>query len=251
MDDLKRIMSSDFKIWKSQLAIYSKENLEKILSNFCKICGPRFFFMDYYQGRLILDTSTPSSSILGGYSKEFVEEKGFGFFEFLLDLSEREWMSKVNDAAYDVFLATPIELREDWVLTFDLAIKRIDGHKVVLRHRLIPYKLCDKGHLWISLCYAIISGQRKIGNPTMFNKKTNEHFEYINGRFVKKELIDLSDDERLILDHMIKGFTGEHIAMALNISESSLRRKKYLLYQRVGVNTNAELVHWAHTNGII
>jgi len=251
MDDLEKIMASDFKIWKNQMKIFNKENLEKLLSRLNRICGPRFYILDYFQGRIIVDDTTLSPDILGGYSKEFIEEKGFKFFDILFDPEERKWSGDIHHATFDIFCNTPVENRTSWVLSYDLTIKRIDGHKVIVHHRLMPFILDDRGNMWFALAYVVVSGQKKFGNPTLANKKTNVVFEYIDGKFVKKATVFLSDEERMIIDYMVKGYIGDHIAAELGISASSLRRKKFLLYQRVGVSTNAELIHWAHLNGII
>jgi len=251
MDGLEKIKASEFKIWKSQLKTYNKENLERVLSKFCKISGPRFYIMDYFQGRIIVDSLSSTSSVLGGYPKEIIEKKGFDFFEIILDPKERLLLGEVNDSAYAIFSETPLEFREDLELSYDLTVKRADGQKVILNHRVMPYQLDDNGNLWLTLCCVGLSNQKKSGNPTLTNKKTKEYYEYIDGKFVKKELIVFSNEEKLILDYTIKGYLGEYIAMELGVSVSSLRRKKFLLYQRVGVNTTAELIHWAHLNGAI
>ena len=251
MDDLEKIMASDFKIWKSQMKIFNKENLEMLLSRLNRICGPRFYIMDYFQGRIIVDGSTLASEILGGYSKEFIEEKGFAFFDVIFEPDERQWSGEINKSAFKILSNSPIETRTDWVLSYDLTVKRIDGHKIIIHHRQMPFILDDRGNMWYGLNYVVLSGQKKFGNPTLINRKINHIYEYLDGKFVRRDRVALSDEEKLILDYLVKGYIGEHIAMELGISASSLRRKKFLLYQRVGVSTNAELVHWAHLNGII
>jgi len=252
MDHLEKIKNLGYKLSKRQLDFFNKERLENLLTRLNQICGSRFYFLDYIQGRLIVDTSGLPFEPLGGYCKEFIEEKGFGFLDIVFDDPvEQQLRGEYDIAAHEIFINTPIEYRTDLVLSYDLTIKRIDGRKMVLNHQVIPFLLDEKGNLWLNLAYVIISDQKKFGNPKLSIKSIDAHYEYIDGKFVKRNVIVLTDEEKEILTYMIKGYTGDFTASEMGMSPSSLRRRKFQLYQKVGVNTPSELIHWAHLNGII
>ena len=250
MKKLDPFSSSAFKIWKSQLAIYNEEHLEEMLSNFCKISGARYLMVDHFRQKII-STATSTAFILGGYSKETIDEHGLDFRSVIYEPDELLRVNEFEDAAYLLISSTPVEYRTAWVITYESTVKRIDGGRTVLNNKLTPYKLDDRGNPWITLWSILASGSEKQGNPTIMNKETNEYYEFVDGRLVKKEPVELSADERLILEMIIKGYTGEHISERLGISESTLRRKKFLLYKKVNVKSMAELVHWAHLNAVI
>ena len=191
MDDLEKIMSSNFKIWKSRIKIFNKENLEMLLSRLNRLYGPRFYIMDYYKGRIIVEESTLSPEILGGYSKEFIREKGFGIFDILFEPEEQKFSSEVNIAAFKIIMDSPVVFRTDWVLSYDMTIKRISGHKVMVHHRTMPFILDDRGNMWYGLTHVVLSGQKNFGNPMLINKKMKAFFEYVDGKFVEKNTIFL------------------------------------------------------------
>ena len=141
--------------------------------------------------------------------------KGLEFFDVIYEPNERLWSSDINLKSLEISKKYPEEFRTDWVLSYDLTVKRIDNSQVVVHHRIVPFVLDDKGNIWMSLAYAVISGRRKFGNPTLINKKLNIILEYIDGQFIKKTSINLSEEEMQILRFLVKGYTGDHISKEL------------------------------------
>lgn len=227
---------------------FSKEIIEQMIEAFNSFGGQRYYIMDYYHRQIIVDSA--SSSILCGYPKELADKKGFRFFDKVLSTEEWKWLVRVNEEAYHVFFSMPLNMRKKLVLSYDLELNTIHDRKIILHHKIRPFQLCNNGNLWLGLCYVIESNRKKSGYPTIINGKTGEQYEFIGDRFIRQSTYALTDDEKLILELMIKGYKGEHISTELKVSDSSLRRMKFLLYQKIGVNTSAEAVHWAHLNGI-
>jgi DNA-binding NarL/FixJ family response regulator len=77
------------------------------------------------------------------------------------------------------------------------------------------------------------------------NVQTGEQYDFIEGKFVPSIITSLTPDETTILLHMAKDMQRKQIAESLNISESSIKKKKQILFDKLNVKTSAAAVYKA------
>jgi DNA-binding CsgD family transcriptional regulator len=234
---------------------FSKENIEDTLSRFNQACGKKFYMLDYRKKRFIVDSN--SSPVLCGHPKELADVEGFEFYHRILKDDEWQWIQRMNAEAYNVLFSTPIEVRDSLVISYDLTF-HIASEKdselpkeFILHHKVVPYQLCNNGNLWLGLCFVSPSINEKTGTATIINTQTGERYEFDGKVFMKIDDLAITQEELSILEWLVKGITAEKMCGLLKVSLPTFKRKKRLLYEKIGVGSSAEAVHWAHLTGII
>ncbi len=238
-----------FDISERQLQMLSIKELENMLTSFSYADGSNFYFLDYYRKKIIV--GSPSAMILCGFEKQVMDDDGFNFFERILSNKEWKWMNRVNAKMYYCFFSYAEEDRKHLAFVYDLAVKSLKGHRAILRHTIVPFKLCKNGNLWLGLCHVSSSPYQESGHPTIFNRRTGERYDYIDSNFVKTHQPIVTDEELMILEWMIKGLSDKEICERLNhMPITNFKRRKRILYGKLNANNAAEAIHQAHLLGI-
>jgi DNA-binding CsgD family transcriptional regulator len=233
-----------WKIPKDLARIYNTRSVESALGLFNRASHGNFYMVDYYEQKLIVGSA--SASTFCGYSKDIVEIEGFGFYKRILLKNEMKWLAKMNEEAYLIYYNYPESERQNLEFSYDLIAKTQNKQEIVLRHKLVPYKLCSNGNMWLGLCHVTTSSfLHMFSKAHIANIQTGEQYDFIDGRFVPSIIAALSPDEVTILLHMAKDMQRKQIADALNISESSIKKKKQLLFDKLNVKTSAAAVYKA------
>ena len=241
------------KVWdipKIEQKRFNTKELEYMLETFNRARRGNYYITDYYHEKFVIDT--PSSLILCGHSKEIAEQEGFGFLSRILKPAELEWIHKMNAAGYKTLFRYPPTKRLKSVIFYDLTVRTADGEEFILHHKVIPYKLCRNGNMWLGLCYATISSSKKMeGRATFYNSETGERYTLIDDEFVLSDTEPITPDDVQILKGMIKEMPTKVLASLMKMSESNLNRKKRLLYTKLNASTGVNAIHNAHVLGII
>jgi len=239
-----------FKVSAWSLKNYNETELENTLRAFNSAGGGNFYFLDYYRKKAIVDSS--SALILCGHSKNLADKQGFDFFQYVLSDNEWNWLNRVNEKCYEFFFNYPKNRHKDLSISYDLKLITTKGKEIMLRHNIVPYKLCQNGNVWLGLCHVWASPEKKSGNAFIFDRKTGEQYDFTDDNFVNLGTHVLTQEERTILKLMVQELSDEEIGQLLEISSvANLKRKKRDLYAKLDVGTSASAVHKAHLLGII
>jgi DNA-binding CsgD family transcriptional regulator len=239
-----------WKISKKLARIYSVEKIEKALCFFDRASKGNFYMVDYHKQKLIIGTSTVST--LCGYPKDVIKKEGFDFYKRILKKNELKWLSQMNAEAYNIFFNYSEPERQSLEFNYDLLAETINKQHVVLHHRLVPYKLCENGNMWLGLCFVIPSSFSTLSSKAnIVNFKTGETYNFMDGRFVRSDIRALTPDEIAILNYLAKDMLTKQIAILLQVSESTVIRKKQDIFEKLGVRTSIAAVHKATKMRII
>jgi len=253
VDQPQRVTIITPQMWKISawsLRYYNETELNNTLKAINSAGGGNFYFLDYYRKKIIVES--PSSLILCGYSKAEVDKMGFDFFQHILTDEEWSWLDRVNLACYKFFFNYSKERRQDILFSYDLTARTAKGKDLVLRHNVVPYKLCKNGNLWLSLCHAWASPKSRSGEPYILDRKTGERYDFIDDTFVKSQTLLLTQDEIAILSLMVQELSDEKMCELLEISSvANFKYKKRMLFQKLDVSTSVGAVHKAHLMGVI
>jgi hypothetical protein len=190
--------------------------------------------------------------VLCGHPKDLAEDKGFGFFEHVLSSKEWKWLLRANEMAYNFFFNYPKHKRKDLIFSFDLEMATLKEKKQVFHHKIVPYKLCKNGNLWLGLCHISPSVEKKSGRSNIIDSHTGERYDFINDRFIKADTLVLIEDEIMILQWMIKGLSDKVISERLNhMPISNFKRRKRIMYDKLSAGTSAEAIYKAKMLGVI
>jgi len=228
---------------------HSEKGLEEVLNAFNHAGGNNFYFLDYFRKKFIVDS--PSSLILCGHSKALADEKGFDFFQYILSDTEWIWLNRVNLEGYQFFFNYDKNRRKDLLLSYDLAVLTAKSKEFILHHHLVPYKLCKNGNVWLGLCNAWASDQKK-ANPTIIDRKTGEQYNFVDNKFVKSDTLSITERETMILNWMVQGLPDKEMSSLLESSSvANFKREKRILFDKLEACTSATAIHRAHLRGII
>jgi DNA-binding CsgD family transcriptional regulator len=224
---------------------YSQRNVEKALSFFDRSCQGKFYMVDYRKQKLILG-STSSTLSFPRLSKDLIELEGFSFYKRILVDGELEWLMEMKKKAHDIFYSYPEVERQNLEFSYDLIAQSIDNREFVLRHKLVPYKLCNNGNMWLGLCHVVTSSFLSVFNKaSIINIETGKTYDFINGEFTKSEIRVLTPDEITILTYATQDMQVKQICDVLHISESNLKRKRLALFDKLDVKTMSAAIYKA------
>ncbi|MDR0438102.1 MAG: LuxR C-terminal-related transcriptional regulator [Bacteroidales bacterium] len=244
------ITKKTWKIPKPKLKIFDKEEIEKFLQAINLACSGEFYMVDYFREKIFVNS--PSSLILCGHPKELMEQKGFGFYYHILKKDEWGWIMQMNAAAYKTVFNFSEHQRINCVVSYDLTLQTINDNELVLHHKVVPYKLCNNGNVWLALCHVTRSSAKQVqGVAHITNMTTGARYDFIKNKFALSKIEVLSNEETQILEWMVKDISPEQICGLLAVSISNFKRRRQNIYKKLGVNTPAGAIHKAHLMGII
>ena len=247
--ELDPCIRKPWSISKDMARLYSKEKVEKTLGFFNRAGNGNFYMVDYRNQKIIMGDST--NLTLTGYSKKTIVREKFGFFNRILKQEEKEWLQNANNKAFDVFFGYPESQRLDLEFTYDLIAQTLAHHEIILRHKMVPYKLCNNGNLWLGLCFIMSISFLPIRHKAcIVNAKTGDTHIYNNNTFVLSKFGTLNPEERRILDLMSKDVPTKKIYEILKISESSFKQKKQGVFNKLNAQSWAAAVQQAHLLGL-
>lgn len=241
---IEACIQKPWKIPRDLERLYNAKNVEIALSVFDRVSRDNFYMVDYRNQKLI--TGVHREHTLSGYSKDILEIEGFDFYQRVLPKKEMAWLAQMNKEAHNVFYSYPEDQRLNLEFSYDLVGEDLNKQEIILHHRLVPYKLCKNGNMWLALCHVTASSFLSVINKAnIVNFKTGEQFDYVDGKFVSAIAKSLTADEVAILSHMAKDLQRKEIADTLKISEGSIKKKKQTLFEKLNVKTSTAAVYKA------
>ena len=247
------IRSQNQKPWKiprTQERLYCSRNIKEALECLDRITQGNFYMVDYRHHKII--TGSSSTASICGHSKDLIGIEGFVFYKRILAGNELKWLAKVNKEAHNIFYSYPMHERQKLEFIYNLIAETTDKREVVLRHKLVPYKLCKNGNMWLGLCHVTASSFLPMFcKATIVNIQTGENYDFIDGKFILSEAKTLTPDEITILTCTAKDMPLKQICALLDISESRLKRKRLTLFNKLNVKTIAAAIYKATTLKIV
>ena len=222
--------------------IYSNKRIRKILEVFNRISNSKgvFCMLDYTENKLIMAESSIYS--ITQYEPIFVDnESRFEFYAKILPRDELEWYFRMIEQALEIFYSVSEDHRKHITISYDLIL--IDS-KLTLLHNITPFQLDKSGNLLLGLAHVSIIPTRLPITPkaSMINHSTGDEYVFINDKFILTETKTLSDEDIRILKWWAEDLTTEQICDELRISESSYKRKRKKIFDKLNVQTPAGAV---------
>ena len=241
------IRSQNQKPWKiprDQERLYCPKNIKEALECCDRITQGNFYMVDFRHHKVII--GSPSTPSISGHSKDLIGMEGIDFYKRILAESELKWLAKMHKEAHNIFYSYPVQERQKLEFTYNLIAETTDKREVVLCHKLVPYKLCKNGNMWLGLCHITSSSFLPVFcKAAIVNIQTGENYDFIDGKFILSETKTLTPDEITILTCTAKDMPIKQICAQLNISESRLKRKRLVLFSKLNVKTIAAAVYKA------
>jgi len=247
---LKPHIQKPWKVPRNLERLYSPRNVEAAINFFNRVCESNFYILDFRNQKLI--SGNLSSVLLCGYPIDLVEKEGADFFKRILSENEFEWFSQLNKEWYNIFYSYPELQRQNLEFTYDLLATTSSQQEIILRHKLVPYKLDKNGNMWLGL-YHITSSEHLsiLSKAKIVNIQTGESYDYIQGKFMLSDVKTLSCEEIMILRYSAKEIPLKQIADMLKVSVSSLKRKRQQIFDKLESKTIASAIYKATMMKII
>jgi DNA-binding CsgD family transcriptional regulator len=228
----------------------NKENLD--LFNQINESRGYFFMLDYSEDKLYLGNAQLYG--ITGYSATYIESISRSeFYGKILKPDEFEWYYKMVKQACDLGYKYPADSRKNLELNFDLITITATNLELTLRHKIVPYKFDKNGNMWLGLGYVshLASSTPQIAKAVLTNFLTGEQYIYKNDKFVLTTIKTLTHHEISILKWAAEDKSSEQICDALHISESSFKRKRKQIFEKLNVQSTAAAVYKATSMGLI
>jgi len=228
----------------------SVQKIGDLLTPFNQVGKSSFVIVDFYRKKLIFGSSPVSA--LTGHSKETIETDNFGYHRRIMKKEEIEWLNRMIEELHKVFLSYPENKRKELICSFDLIIKTTYQQETILNHKMIPFQLCNKGNIWLSLCHVTVETSMQTPAKAIINDfVTGKKYYFLNGTFVPGDSKILTQEQKDILTMVGKDCLSDEICGILGVSEGVLKKKKKIICDTLGVNTFVGAVYKAKTLGII
>jgi len=224
---------------------YSVKKIERILGFFNRASKGNFYMVDYHEQRLIVGNSV--NVTFSGYPRSVITKEGFAFYDQILNTSEKNWLTKMNVEALNIFFDYPESQRYNVEFSYDLIAQAANRREIVLRHRLVPYRLCNNGNLWLGLCFITLKSPIAMQfKATVSNQETGDVYNYINDSFVSCKTGVLNSEEIRILELLSNDVSIKRLCDMLKISESNFKQKKTKIFSKLNVQSWYAAIHQAH-----
>jgi len=243
------ILRQPWNISERSLNAFCENELESVLRAFDRAGSGNFYIVDFFRRKVIVPS--PSALILCGFPKEQIEEKRLAFYQVITREEDHEWIINIFEKSFEFMFLFSEERRTDLVFAYDIKGVTPKNEERVLHHHIVPWKLCKNGNLWLVLAHAWHSDAKESGSPVAYDKKTGEQYHFIDNKFIKVEKPSLDKEDLMILKWMIASMPDKEMSELLAMPLSSFKRKKRLLFQKIGGNTSANVVYKAHLFGFI
>jgi len=247
--EIPTILRRPWDISERSLSVFSESELGATLRTFNRAGSANYYLIDFFRQKIIV--ASPFSLILCGFSKELIEKKGLTYYEQIVCETEWVWLTKVIEKSYEFFFRLPIDRRNDIVFAYDMMCVTAKNERKVLHHHVVPWKLCKNGNLWLALAHVWVSASKESGSPTAYDKKTEDQYHFIDNEFVKVDTPSLDREDLTILKWMVTAMPDKEMSELLSMPLSSFKRKKRQLFEKVGGNTSANVIHKAHLFGLM
>lgn len=248
--------NNPWKISAEAAKIFRKKHLKETLDLFNQLNAntyPGYYYMiDYTDNRFVLGDF--STQITSGYSTNFLTKGSReDFYQRILNPSEWNWYLRMGKELRKIFFSYSQRTRKSIEVSYDLIVSNQIGKELILRNKLVPYQLDKNGNLWLSLGYVSFL---PIHLPTsakavIVNHQTGDFYEFNNKKFVLKKTKALTSEDIQILKWMSEDLSSEQICEYLKVSESSFKRKRLKLFNKMEVRTSAGATYKAHSLGLI
>jgi DNA-binding CsgD family transcriptional regulator len=244
------IAQRDWNIPQSLTKESNRVRLIEMLASINKISDTTSYYIrDSYRQKIIVDS--PKSAILCGHPIDSAENLGFAFYNRIFDKKEWAWLAKMFEETYKVFYSYPLSQRKNLISSYDFTVRTASNGELILRHKGVPFLLCDNGNLWLSLCSVTMSAEKRSGNATITNIETGEQYVFGKGRYVLSDQFAVTQEELLILELLCNDLTTEQITSQINTSVTTFRRKKELLFNKLNVKSAHGAIYKAGLMGLI
>lgn len=199
-----------------------------------------FYIIDYGRKGFVYVHDNPL--FLCGHSAQEVQRMGYDFYAQYVHPEDIPFLFEVNDIGFRKYRELSKEDRnKDGYISYDFRIKNGDIYLPV-HHTLIPLVKNEQQEIVWALCKVSLTEQRcpgvitaKVGEKEiLWNRETRCWEEFQRPQLSKKE--------KEIVRLSIQGFTEKEMSDKLLLSESAIKKRKKLLFQKLRVKNMSEAI---------
>lgn len=189
---------------------------------------------------------------LCGETSSQIKKAGCNFYLNHIPEEDLRMLLEVNHKGFEFITEKPYNERLNYTISYDFHLKYGKKSKL-LNHHLTPLALTKDGHIWLALCTISMSAWKSSGYITLKNLDIGASYQYSleTHRWIKKDIIVLSETERDIIGLSSQGYTMNDIADKLCKSIDTIKACKKALFSSMGVNNISEAILYATNNKLL
>lgn len=199
-----------------------------------------FYIIDYSRKKFVYVHENPL--FLCGLSAREVQCIGYDFYVRYVHPEDISFLFEVNEIGFGGYWQLSEEDREkDIYISYDFRIRSGDTYLPV-RHTLIPLIKNERQEIVWALCKVSLTDQKHPGpimvrlgeKELLWNRETKCWDELQKPK--------LSEKEKEIVRMSIQGYTEKEMSELLQLSESAVKRRKKILFQKLRVKNMSEAI---------
>lgn len=199
-----------------------------------------FYIIDYSRKEFVYVHDNPL--FLCGHSAQEVQCMGYDFYAQYVHPEDIPFLFEVNDIGFRKYQELSKKEREkDGYISYDFRIKNGDIYLPV-HHTLIPLVKNKRQEIVWALCKVSLTEQKcpgiimaKVGEKEITWNRETRCWEEI-------QRPQLSEKEKEIVRLSIQGFTEKEMSDKLLLSESAIKKRKKILFQKLRVKNMSEAI---------
>lgn len=201
------------------------------------------YVIDYFHKKIIYITD--SKLVLCGVSRnEFLAQNYTFFFQHtpIADLQEDKIMYR---AWSDFVQKYNFEERNQLCLSHDFRLLHINGREILLRKTVKITEVAKNGMPQLSICTLKNAGSKQ-RNAYIRHNANRKRWCYCRktGVWIELPYVRFSDREKDIIYLVRRAFSEKEIAKKLNISISSVKKHKQLLFPKTGTDNMFDCINF-------
>ncbi len=215
------------------------------LNAFTQLTYQSMYIIDYNRMNFLYVSDNPL--FLCGRSVEEVKDEGYTFYFNNVPPKDLDFLIEINKAGFNFLAGIQREERLDYSISYNFNLYTDKGRSVLINHQLTPFRLDKEGNMWLALCLVSLApsqeehqaGIRKRNDPSFWC------YDMDKAIWQKKDLILLTDNEKMIIHLAHQGYSIKSMAKLLHKSEDTIKGYRREVFQKLQVSNISEAIAYA------
>lgn len=219
------------------------ENFVNAFKSMVNATNVAIYLFDYHKKEIPF----VSKNILSwcGISAEDVNKYGYDLILKFIPDEDLQMLIDINNIAFDYFYKSLNNECNNFSLSYDFRFCDF-----MVNQHYVPVLFKDN-KIWVAACYVFPSSQKEVGNMVLTTDNGSYNYSFKNKTWTKQSPIYLSDREKYIIRRSAQGYSSKEIAEINHICETTVKKQKYILFEKLGVSNISEAVQRCITNGLL
>lgn len=190
------------------------------------------YIIDYHKNEFLYVSDNPL--FLCGHTAKEIKDGGYSVHAQHVSEEEIKKLLEINRVGFKFFEANITqEDRHLCYFTYDFHIP-LNGKKALINHKLMPMLFTKDGRIWIAICIVSLSTRSFSRDLELHFESSPRYWRYnlSSHKWDEKRMIELSNEEKIVLQLCSQGFTIKEIAEIMCRSVDTIKFYRRSLFEK-------------------